>query len=224
MNAPCSRTPPNFDRIARPYRWLEYLTFGPTLTHCRNHFLPALADRRHALALGDGDGRFLTHLLAANPQLQANAVDTSPAMLHLLTSRAHAVHAAGRLHTHHADALTFAPAGPYDLIVSHFFLDCLTQPELTTLITRLTPHLTPNALWLVSDFRIPRGFFRPPALLLVRLLYLAFRLLTGLRTTGLPDHVSALGSAGFICTAQSHCLAGLLTTELWTYPSAPLSE
>jgi cyclopropane fatty-acyl-phospholipid synthase-like methyltransferase len=224
MNAPCSRTPPNFDRIARPYRWLEYLTFGPTLTHCRNHFLPALADRRHALALGDGDGRFLTHLLAANPQLQANAVDTSPAMLHLLTSRAHAVHAAARLHTHHADALTFAPTGPYDLIVSHFFLDCLTQPELTTLITRLTPHLAPNALWLVSDFRIPRGRFCLPARPLVRSLYLAFRLTTGLRVTRLPDHASALAAAGLTRTAQSLSLGGLLTTELWAYPPAPLSE
>ena len=57
----------NFDLIARPYRWLEYLTFGPALARCRNHFLPQLTDRRAALVLGDGDGRFLARLLAPTP-------------------------------------------------------------------------------------------------------------------------------------------------------------
>ena len=140
MNMPRYSVMPNFDPIARPYRWLQYLTFGSALAHCRNHFLPALADRRHALMLGDGDGRFLTHLLAANPQLQADAVDISPAMLHLLTRRARTARptAATRLRTHQTGALAFAPSGPYDLIVTHFFLDCLTQPDARR------PHLPPD--------------------------------------------------------------------------------
>ena len=28
-------TPPNFNFIARPYRWLEYLTLGKSLENCR---------------------------------------------------------------------------------------------------------------------------------------------------------------------------------------------
>ena len=212
----------NFDLIARPYRWLEYLTFGPALARCRNHFLPQLTDRRAALVLGDGDGRFLARLLASNPRLYADAVDSSPAMLRLLTLRAHAAHpsAATRLNTHQCSALTFAPIGPYDLMVSHFFLDCLTQSEICTLTSHLAPHLAPNALWLISDFRIPTTPLQIPARILVRSLYLAFRALTGLRTTRLPDHASAIRAAGFICTAQHLSLAGLLTTELWAYTPA----
>jgi len=215
---------PNFDPIARPYRWLEYLTFGPALTRCRNHFLPALTDHHTALILGDGDGRFLARLLAANPNLRADAVDISLAMLHLLTQRVHLAHptAATRLRTHHLDALTFVPTGPYDLIVTNFFLDCLTQSEFANLITRLTPHLAPNALWLVSDFRIPAGPLHLPARILVRALYLAFRLLTGLRTTHLPDHDSALHAAGLTRATEHLSLAGLLTTELWVYTPAAL--
>ncbi|MCU1248095.1 MAG: methyltransferase type 12 [Edaphobacter sp.] len=60
---------PSFDRIARPYHWLEYLTLGKALERCRNHHLPQLLDRRHALVLGDGDGRFLAQLLKQNPNL-----------------------------------------------------------------------------------------------------------------------------------------------------------
>jgi SAM-dependent methyltransferase len=208
---------PSFSLIARPYRWLEYVTFGPVLTRCRNYFLPGLADRRRALFLGDGDGRFTARLLASNSPLEADAVDLSPAMLALLTRRAARAHptAGARLRSHIADARTFVPTGPYDLVVTHFFLDCLTQPDLDALAARVRPHLTPNAIWLVSDFHIPAGRTRLAARALVRGLYFGFRVLTGLRTTHLPDHAAALTSAGLIPTARRLSLACLLTTELW---------
>ena len=80
----------NFDPLARPYRWLEYATFGRALERCRFHFLPALTGARRALVLGDGDGRFLARLLRANPELEADVVDCSPAMLRLLQRTAQA--------------------------------------------------------------------------------------------------------------------------------------
>lgn len=211
------QTPVNFDAIARPYRWMEYGSFGRALERCRTHFLAEIADRRCALVLGDGDGRFLARLIAANPELCADAVDISPAMLRLLTRRVAGVapDAAGRVRACQASALDFAPGGPYDLVVTHFFLDCLTQPEVERLCGRLVPHLAPNAVWVVSDFRIPAGAMHWPARGLVRLLYLGFRLLTGLRTTRLPDYSSALGGGGFSRTTQHLSLGGLLTTEMW---------
>jgi ubiquinone/menaquinone biosynthesis C-methylase UbiE len=211
---------PNFDTIARPYRWLEYLTLGRSLEHCRTHYLPQLLDRRHALVLGDGDGRFTSKLLATNLNVKVVAVDISATMLQLLRQRSEAAtpSAAARLCTHHANALPLPlgrAEGSYDLVITHFFLDCLTQSELDALISRIAPALTPGALWLISDFRIPTGPMHLPAKLLIRILYLAFRLLTGLRTTRLPDHATALTRAGFNRISHQHRLAGLLTTELW---------
>jgi hypothetical protein len=49
----------------------------------------------------------------------------------------------------------------------------------------------------------------------VRLLYLGFRVLTGMRTTCLPDHASALRECGFAPVAVHRTLFGMLTTELW---------
>jgi SAM-dependent methyltransferase len=212
-----STVEPNFNLIAKPYRWLEYLTLGKALENCRTHFLQQLLDSRRALVLGDGDGRFLAELLKRNPQLQADAVDTSAAMLQLLRQRCEAAtpNAASRLRIHHASALTTPLEGPYDLVVTHFFLDCLTQPELDSLITRIAPTLAPGALWLISDFRIPRGSMHFPARVLIRSLYLAFRLLTGLRTTHLPDHATPLTHAGLTRISHQYRLAGLLITELW---------
>ncbi len=213
-------TEPNFDPVARSYRWIEYLALGTALENCRNHFLPLLRDRHHALVLGDGDGRFTCKLLAANPNIAINAVDISAAMLELLRKRCEATapHSSTRLRTHRANALTLplgVSANRYDLVVTHFFLDCLTQPELESLIVQVAPNLTPAALWLISDFRIPVGIMRLPAKLLVRTLYLGFRLLTGLRPTQLPDYVTPLRHSGLTRIAHQHRLGGILVTELW---------
>jgi ubiquinone/menaquinone biosynthesis C-methylase UbiE len=216
------RDAPNFDLIARPYRWMEYLTFGSALQRCRTHFIPQLAACSSALVLGDGDGRFLSALLGANPSLHVDAVDSSRAMLHLLRrgARANVPNSDARLVTHQTNALTFTPNRTYDLVATHFFLDCLTGPEIETLCLRLAPSLQPQALWLVSDFRIPTGPMRWPARALVRSLYLAFRLLTGLQTSRLPEHDAVLARNGFHRVAQHRSLAGILTTEIWEYTPA----
>jgi hypothetical protein len=219
--------PANFDPIAHPYRWMEYLSFGPALWRCRTHLLPQLQNCRHALILGDGDGRFTAALLAANLQLHVDAVDSSASMLHLLAQRARATipNASSRLRTHHSDALAFMRSLPadahYDLVVTHFFLDCLSQSDVESLAIALAPHLESGALWVISDFRIPAGGMRLPARALVRWLYLAFRILTGLRITHLPDHPTALRTAGFVQTARHLSLAGVLTSELWA-PTASI--
>lgn len=214
---------PNFNAIARPYRWLEYLAFGRALENCRFHYLSQLLDSRRALILGDGDGRFLAQLLVHNRNLQADAVDSSATMLGLLRQRCEAAtpNLDTRLRTHHSDALTFPLEGSYDLIATHFFLDCLTQRDLDALIERSTKHLDPGAFWLVSDFRIPNGPMHIPAKLIVRTLYLAFGILTRLRSTHLPDHAAPLTQAGLTRISRHRSLAGLLTTELWQTQPTP---
>lgn len=208
---------PNFDRIAKPYRWLEYLTLGRALERCRLYFLPDLLQHKNALVLGDGDGRFLAALMATNRNLEAEAVDSSATMLHLLCKRceASASDVSTRLRIQRTSALAFVPTAPYDLVATHFFLDCLSQADLESLIFRIAPALAPGALWVISDFRIPPGFMCFPARIAVRFLYLAFRILTGLRTTRLPDYAKPLVRAGLTRIEYHHSLAGLLTTELW---------
>lgn len=211
-------TSSGFDHIARPYRLLEYLTLGQLLERTRLHFLPHLLTARNALVFGDGDGRFLARLFAANPEVHATAIDISREMLRLL--RQQCAGQEDRLSTCQSDALCFTPpeGQRYDLVVTHFFLDCLTQAEVETLVRRLTPALAPCALWVVSDFRVPPGLLRWPAQLFVRSLYLAFRILTGLQTRQLPHSASAFEAAGFRCTQQQFLMGGILTTELWQIP------
>lgn len=210
------RHPPNFNGLARIYRVLEMATFGPWLWRCRCAFLDELRTRRSAAVLGDGDGRFTARLLEENPLVLVDAVDASVEMLRALVQNAG--HRSGRVRIHLADAREWKPHSPaYDLIVTHFFLDCLTTAEVTALARRLRENVTPKAVWAVSEFAIPEGWFgwlvaRP----VVQALYLAFLVLTGLRVQRLPDYRTALEAAGFERARKQEALGGLLVSELWT--------
>jgi hypothetical protein len=207
---------PNFDRLARIYRWMEWVSFGPWLWRCRCTFLHALADRKHALIVGDGDGRFAARLLKENAEIAIDAVDSSTAMLSALLRRSAANSL--RVRAFHADARQWQPAlPPYDLIVTHFFLDCLTTEEAESLANRLRKVTSPAAIWIVSEFSVPAGIFgRLVAFPIVRGLYCAFGLLTGLRVRALPDHTTALRKAGFVLKKRSTRLCGLLASEQWS--------
>jgi SAM-dependent methyltransferase len=215
----------DFDRLAHAYRWMEWASFGPFLAACRPAFLPRLTHCQNALILGDGDGRFTARLLRANRQIQVHAVDASPAMLTALT-RTCAPNAA-RLTTELADLRTWQPPSTAlrDLIVTHFFLDCLATSEVVTLAQQIRTVVSPGALWVVSEFAVPPGWFGPLiAAPIVHGLYLAFGLLTGLRTRTLPDYAPALSAAGFTRIERQPRLAGMLVSELWTAMDLPSTK
>jgi SAM-dependent methyltransferase len=206
---------PDFDPIARAYRWMEYGSLGNLLERTRFAHLDAgrLDGARRALVLGDGDGRFTARLLRRNRAVRVTAVDASAEMLGLLRKRC--AGDAGRLEARLGDAREFGPAERADLVATHFFLDCLEQGEVESLVARVVGAMERDGRWVVSEFRVPEGWLRWPAAMLVRGLYLAFRVLTGLRVTRLPDHAGALRKAGMALTAERRLLAGVLTTQVW---------
>jgi ubiquinone/menaquinone biosynthesis C-methylase UbiE len=213
---------PNFDRIAAIYQLGEYLTLGPLLQRTRTLLLDQLNNPRHALVLGDGDGRFLEQLLLRYPQSTAVAVDISAAMLSKLRRRClrSVPDAATRLTTLQRSALEIDPSSDPErkpnLVVTHFLLDCFSQPDVDALTARVASQLAPGALWLVSDFALPANqLLRPFARLYIASLYAAFRLLTGLRVRHLPDAQSAFLRNSMRRIARRTLLGGLLYAELW---------
>lgn len=210
------RPAPNFDRLARAYRWMEWLTFGRSLWRCRCAFLGEMQSARNALLIGDGDGRFAARLLEMNRGVKIDAVDASRAMLDVLVQSTCAN--SDRVCTHCADVRAWElPAKTFDLIVTHFSLDCLTTEEVAELAQCLRSRVTPSARWIVSEFAIAQGWrgwmvARP----LIAVLYFAFGLLTGLRIRRLPEYRKVLVNTGYVLEQRRSFLGGLLTSEIWT--------
>jgi ubiquinone/menaquinone biosynthesis C-methylase UbiE len=198
----------NCDRIAALYRWLEYAAFGRALEQRRTAFLDEASGARRVLALGDGDGRALAALLAAVPQARVDYVDASAKMLELARARA----GADRVHYRRADALVLQLGdSEYDLVITHFFLDCFNDAELNALVERTARSAAPSARWIVSEFRPATIFARP----LIAVMYAFFRGVTGLTTRRLADHHPHLMRHGFRLQRVEKTWAGMLASELW---------
>ena len=107
-------------------------------------------------------------------------------------------------------ALEFAPR-EYDLIATHFFFDCFGSQELEALIARVAATATPGARWVVSEFCTDTIAVR----MLVRALYLFFRITTDLRNQSLTDHRPILSAHGFRLIDAGYSRGGLVVSELW---------
>jgi SAM-dependent methyltransferase len=210
---------PDFNGLARIYRWMEFASFGPWLWLTRRTYLNRMMGARRALVLGDGDGRFTARLLRENRDVRVDALDASAAMLDALLRRCGPD--AQRVRVHLTDirkwqfpAPIVAPA--YDLVATHFLLDCLTTQEVRQLAVRVRGAVEPGALWVLSEFAIPEGrLARTVSRRIVAALYFCFGLLTGMTVRRLPDYGPALRDAGFELADRRARLGGLLVAELW---------
>ena len=167
----------SFDPIAPLYRTLETLAFGSALQSARVAFLSEIGDTRRALIAGEGNGRFLEALLRRHPTIRVDCVDASARMLQLAKAR---VHDDARVRFLHEDLKVWSPEeNAYDLIVTHFFLDCFVEDEIAVIVTKLARAATADAVWLLSDFSIPAGgLAKVHARIWLSAMYRFFRLTT----------------------------------------------
>jgi ubiquinone/menaquinone biosynthesis C-methylase UbiE len=203
----------NCDPIARAYRWFEYAAFGRELERRRYRYLAEISGAQNALVLGDGDGRFLARLLASAPEVHVELVDLSQRMLDLARRRS----CSSRLTCQHGDARTIPlPPSQFDLVATHFLLDCFDREDLAIVVSRIADAARPQATWLVSEFRQPPSGLRAAwAWLWLRVLYLFFRITTGLQVRGLTDHRPLLETCGFKLEQTEEAWFGLLASEVW---------
>ena len=210
----------SFDTLAPFYRWMERVCAGSRLHRCRCAFLGALTlpDEARILMLGEGHGRFLVECLGKFPQSQITYVDASAVMI---TQAQKAVQAAGlrvdRVTFIHIDALTWKPPhAAFDLIVTHFFLDCFRPDQLERLIPTIARAARPAAHWLVADFQeAPHGWRRLRSSLILAMMYVFFRVVTRLPARRLTCPDPLLTKAGFTLHREVTFEWGLLRSAWW---------
>lgn len=197
----------SFDSIAPIYGTLERLVFGDILQRARTAFIEDLDDCSSALIAGEGDGRFLAALLAANLNIETACIEQSARMIQLARRR---IGDSARVQFINSDLARAALARPYDAIVTNFFLDCFDDAELARVIEKLANHARPEAKWLIADFTtVPRGK------LLVAAMYAFFRLTTRISAGGLISYAPLLEQQGFRCSKHHEFFGGIVRAELW---------
>lgn len=208
----------SFDRLAPHYRWMEWLLAGGKLQRCRTAFIRDIPPPRNVLMLGEGNGRCLVEMLRAFPAARFTCVDASARMLACARARvkAHGLSDAA-IDFIHADALKWQPpAVQFDLLVTHFFLDCFRAEQLAALVPRLAAAATPDARWLLADFcEPPSGFAKWRARWILRTMYFFFRRAIRLPAKHLTPPDAFLQHSGFTLRKRRLTDWGLLHGDLW---------
>jgi ubiquinone/menaquinone biosynthesis C-methylase UbiE len=201
----------NFDGLARWYQYLELSSFGAALERARFEHIHQLAGCRNILLLGDGDGRFLKHLLNQSPDCTIRSIDASAEMMRVAAARLSPAERA-RVTFEHADALDATlPSFAYDGVATLFFLDCFTDQEAARLVSRISNALKPGGIWLFADFSIPeRGVRRAIARAITAALYAFFRRTTRISARHLPESERLISEAGCTLIAADTLAFGLL--------------
>lgn len=208
----------SFDRLARHYDRMELLLASGKLQRMRTRWLEHVPNPRRALLAGEGHGRFLIELLHRAPSAEIVCADASEAMLALSREKLHRTgHRNARVRFVHTDLRSPENLpGDFDLVATHFFLDCFPPEQLATVIAGLASVATVDARWLVSDFNIPdSGLARIRARLILWSMYRFFRVVTRLpaRRLVIPDPL--LEDHGFRRDARDLAEWGLLRADLW---------
>ncbi len=208
----------SFDRLAPHYRWLERVLAGGKLQRCRLAWLGEVRDCRNVLVAGEGPGRFLAAAARALPAARFCCVDASAAMLE--QARAAWTNAGGeigRVRFVHAELPVWRPdPADFDLVVTHFFLDCFSAHLLADVVKQLAAGACADARWLLADFCVPAGgAARLRARLVLWSAYVFFRAVTRLPARQLAAPEPFLEAEGFQLRRRAVSDWGLLHSDLW---------
>jgi ubiquinone/menaquinone biosynthesis C-methylase UbiE len=209
----------SFDSLAPHYGWMETVLAGEKLQRCRVAFLNAATHSRNILIAGEGNGRFLLECGRVAQNAHITCVDASAPMLALARRRLEGRGVAlDNIEFQHRDLLDWTPPSrSFDLIVTHFFLDCFPPSKLARVVEKLAGAAKESAIWLLADFQIPpAGLRRCRAQLIHRLMYAFFVLTVRLPARRLTSPDPFLRGQGFALVTRRETEWGLLHTDLWT--------
>jgi ubiquinone/menaquinone biosynthesis C-methylase UbiE len=214
----------SFDAIAPWYRALETIAFGNALQRARVACLDEIGTPRRALIVGEGNGRFLAQLLRNQLTIEVDCVDASQRMLDL--ARRRVADNASRVRFLQREISSWEPSGDrYDLIVTHFFLDCFREDQLRVIVAKLSRAATADAVWLVADFCIPAsGFAHFRTRMWLAAMYRFFRYTAAIPARELIDPSRLLRVEGFTLARQNLFRLGMIKSELWRCRRWPVAD
>ena len=201
----------NFNAVAPVYDALAGLVFGNTLQRAQRAALPYVPAGARVLMVGGGTGRLLADLCRLNPAgLLITYVEQSDKMMHRAQKRAVGNNEVAFMHTPIEDAAIGTE--DFDVVITPFILDCLSEPVLGAVCTKLAKSLKPGGLWLHIDFSLsPLSPWWQH--LLMKIMYAFFSITAKIGTSRLFPLNAYF--AGFTAVAAHNFMAGFITTQIY---------
>jgi tRNA (cmo5U34)-methyltransferase len=212
----------NFDGIAPVYDTLATL-FGGNIKKAQQHYLCLIPAHARILIVGGGTGWILTDLLSVKKKIQhITYVEASATMLDLSKDKLikykalHPDRNFPSIEWINGTENNLPQDEVYDVIITNFFLDLFDEAALLKVMKKLSPSLHSEGIWLFSDFNISEkpfeGWWQR---LLIRSMYLFFKITCHLHTTKLPDFEQAFHQLGFKKTHMRSFFGQMIVTRVY---------
>lgn len=179
-----------FDKIAWLYDPLAGLVFGDRLRDAQATYLNHLKPGSRVLILGGGTGAILEALFKRQPSCKVTYIDASSLML----KRAQRRQLKGVAEYIHGDERSI-PNLDFEAVITPFYLDMFTEPDLDRAIRQVGIRLAADAIWIAADFVQSQRLWHRTLLFVM---YAFFRATTGIKAKSLPNWKRALERNGWL--------------------------
>ena len=201
--------PANYDNIARVYDLTSRLVFGKAIIQAQVCMLGYIPPNSSILIVGGGTGWILESLSELYPQgLAIDYVEVSAQMITLSKKRNYKDN---KVNFIHQPIEEFNTARQYDVIITPFIFDNFSADKIELIFTKLDDRLKNNGLWLYADFVYDRSQSKLWQKLLLKIMYLFFRITCGIETQELismdsyfaPSYHKEFGASHYFKFIQS---------------------
>ncbi|WOK05935.1 class I SAM-dependent methyltransferase [Imperialibacter roseus] len=198
-----------FNLLAPVYDPLARLVFGKCIDRSQCDFFGRAVSVKSTLVAGGGTGRFFEEYFKQHPDSQLAFIEKSAGMIAKARSRTMPGMNIGFVRS---DFLTYSETDPYDLVLLPFFLDMFSDESVEGIVKSVSQVSKPNTLLIVTDFvkQEKRGWKS----LLIRGMYLFFRLTCDIEAHRLPNWQEAFARAGWNIKESATYCRGMIGTHL----------
>lgn len=203
----------DFSRLASIYDFLGGIVFLGSLHRSQIHFLSRLQKIENVLIVGGGTGRFLVELLKLGKVEKLTYVDISAGMISQAKKKVQKIGALDKV-DFICGGLDSIPDKEYDLICTHYFLDCFEEVELSGIMKKFKKLLSKEGVWHFTDFYLDSSssIFRK---CFVAFLYRFFKVFCGLKVKKLPNFKLLFLENGLQVEEEKYFFKCLLRTAIY---------
>jgi ubiquinone/menaquinone biosynthesis C-methylase UbiE len=184
----------NYNAVAWFYDGLSKLVFGSSIKKAQIDLLPLIPANSKILIVGGGTGWILEEIAKLHPSgLEITYVDFSSKMIERSKKRNYASNHIQFVEMPIEQYLLPDTGHLYDVIITPFIADCFSQSDWERVFTKLDAIIKPNGIWFYTDFYLND---KSPLWqkLLIKLLYLFFRITCHLQAKKLPNVAGGFSS------------------------------
>jgi len=194
------------------------MVFGDAIRRAQVHFLFYIPPNAHILVVGGGTGWIIDEIWKRKQETTFVYIDISSEMIRRakkLVREQYPTHMQNiEFRTGSLDLLT--DTDTFDVVITPFFLDLFTSAQLPGISQRLISVLKQKGIWLFTDFHLPPSQpMRTVATLLIRTMYLFFRVVTHISAKKLPNFDLYFPSDTFTLQEKQYFYMNIIQTKIF---------